>query len=138
MGMWADEVILKWSNEDVKINIGASTKEIAEAESILDFIFPYDFKQLYIKMNGFLDLDWQEHMFYFWPLERIIEEFNDRSDKSFIGFCDFLLASSYIGFKKDEPGIFKSYSINDVEPISIAANFEEVVAMINTSSDLIY
>jgi hypothetical protein len=139
MEKWVDEVVSKWKNEGVKVNEHTSIASIQSAEFALGFKFPDDFKDLYLQINGFKDLDWQEHMFYFWPIERIIEEFEESLDKNFIGFCDFLLASHYIGFKKNQTGIFKMYSIcrlAEADPIS--QSFSEVVTMINSSSDLIY
>jgi hypothetical protein len=139
MNKWVQNVVSKWKTEGVKINNGTSLGDIEALESVLDFKFPDDFKDFYLAIDGFKDLDWQEHMFYFWPLEKIIEEFNESLDKNFIGFCDFLLASHYIGFKKNQTGIFKMYSISDrAEDNSIAQTFEEVVGMINSRSDLIY
>jgi len=137
MKSWVNEVVAKWKSEGVKINSAASIDEITLAETSLGFKFPEDFKELYLQINGFKDLDWQEHMFYFWPLERIVKEFTDSPDKNFIGFCDFLIASHYIGFKKTQTGIFKMYW-KLAELTSIAQTFEEVVAMINSSADLIY
>lgn len=139
MENWINEAISKWNLAKTRLNSGASVTEIENAETLLNFKFPSDFKNLYLVVNGFQELDWQEHMFYFWPLERIIEEFTDSSDKNFIGFCDFLLASHCIGFKKDQMGIFKMYSIcQEAEVDCIAQTFEEVVEMINSSNDLIY
>jgi hypothetical protein len=139
MNEWVQTVVSKWKTEGVKINDGASLTDIEALESALDFKFPYDFKDFYLAINGFKDLDWQEHMFYFWPLERILEEFNESLDKNVVGFCDFLIASHYIGFMKNRVGIFKLYSTwHNAEEKPIAQTFEEVVAMINSSSDLIY
>jgi hypothetical protein len=45
-------------------------------------------------------------LFYFWPLARIIEAHKESSDKKFIGFCDFLIATHNIGFTSDRAGIF--------------------------------
>lgn len=137
MGNWVQKVEEKWRSEGVKLNSPATICTIEETESAINFKFPEDFKEFYLKINGFRNLDWQEHMFYFWPLERIIEEYNESLDKNFIGFCDFLLASHYIGFKKDKSGIFKMYNFHPVIDI-IAQTFEETVSMINSSSDLIY
>ena|SRR6266581_1591461 len=137
MESWVQRVVAKWATEGVKINDKTSMDSIELTEVILDFKFPEDFKELYLEMNGFKGHDWQEHMFYFWPLERIIEEFNESLDKNFVGFCDFLIASHYIGFRRDKAGIFKMYGAN-AENDSISQTFEEVVAMINSNSDLIY
>jgi hypothetical protein len=139
MDTWVDTVVSKWKTEGVKLNAAASLSSIESTETILDFKFPDDFKEFYLQINGFLDLDWQEHMFHFWPLEKIVGEFDESSDESFIGFCDFFLSCHYIGFMKNQPGIFKRYSIIKYpEHNPLALSFKEVVNMINSSSDLIY
>ena len=132
-----DEVIAKWEGENLKINDGASSGLIAMAESFLNFQFPTDFKDLYSKMNGFDYLEWQEHLFSFWSIERIIEEFE--SDKDFIGFSDYSLSANHIGFRKGIDGIHKIYpSLDDIQPELIAKNFKEVVDMINMNAKLVY
>ena len=139
MENWVDDVVLKWRTEGVKINESAPNELIENAEKVLKFTFPADFKEFYSAINGFKDLDWQEHMFYFWPLERIMEETFDLPDKNFIPFCDFLLASHYIGFKRNQNGIYKLYSnLSAAENAPISQTMEEVVSLINSSSDLIY
>lgn len=139
MESWVDKVALKWRSEGVKINEPATDELIEHTEGVLKFSFPADFKEFYSVINGFKDLDWQEHMWHFWPLERIMEEYSDLKDKDFIPFCDFLLASHYIGFKRNQHGIYKLYSnFYESESIPIAQTIEEVVLLINSSSDLIY
>lgn len=139
MEIWINEAISKWNMTKTRLNHGASIADIEKAENILSFKFPDDFKKLYLIVNGFQHLDWQEHMFYFWPIERIIEEYTGSSDENFVGFCDFLLASHFIGFKKNQNGIFKLYSsMRNAEDNQIAKTFQEAVGMINSSSDLIY
>ncbi|MEN0053336.1 MAG: SMI1/KNR4 family protein [Mucilaginibacter sp.] len=137
MENWIEEVITKWQLEGVRLNPPAAISDIEEVESILDFRFPEDFKAFYSVINGFDGLDWQEHMFTFWPLKLIIEDFEAASDKSFIGFCDFLINSYSIGFVRNRDGIFKSYNYIENKE-SIARSFEEVVDMINSNNDLIY
>jgi len=138
MAQWVQKVISKWLAEKVNINVGASRSEIESLENILHFEFPNDFKDFYLMINGFKSFDMEEHMFTFWPLETIIEEYNTSEDKDFIGFSDYLIASHAIGFKKSKKGIYKCYQSlqNDLTPI--AETFEEVVAMINSDSPLIY
>jgi hypothetical protein len=136
MNNWVEKVVLKWTAEDVEVNDAASMDDIVWAERALDFKFPNDFKELYLTINGFKDHEWQEHLFFFWSLKFLVEEFNSSNDKNFVGFCDYLIASHYIGFRKDKPGIFKMYSVVENEPI--AQTFEEVVTMINSNSALIY
>jgi hypothetical protein len=136
MENWIQDALNLWELSDTKLNPPASISEIEKAEEILKFKFPEDFKQLYLIVNGFKDLDWQKHMFCFWHLDLIIEEFENSSDKNFIGFCDFLLSSYMIGFVKNQAGIFKSYDY--LENNRIADTYQEVVGMINSSADTIY
>ena len=139
METWINEAISKWNLAKTKQNHGAGIADIENAENILNFKFPADFKKLYLVVNGFQDLDWQEHMFYFQPFDRIIEEYAESWDEDFIGFCDFLLASHFIGFKKSQSGIFKLYStMKKAEDNPIADTFQDAVGMINSRSDLIY
>jgi hypothetical protein len=141
MESWAQRVVAKWATEGVKINENTTTDAIESTEVILDFKFPENFKELYLEMNGFKGLAWQKHMFHFWSLEKIIEEHKESEAKNFIGFCDFLLGSNFIGFNKNSKGVFKKYSemYSDLEDGEFIANsFEEVVGMINSSDDPIY
>ena len=136
MGNWIQNVIGKWTAERVRLNPPVSIAELESTESILNFKFPNDFKEFYLQATGFYGLDWQEHMFTFWPLEMIVDEFKGSTNNNFIGFCDFLLAIHYIGFNRNRPGIFKSYRIEDGE--QIADTFEEIVSLINSNSEIIY
>jgi len=71
---WIETAISDWKLSDTKLNPGTSLAEIVNTEKLLGFNFPEDFKQLYLKVNGFVDWDWQQHMFSLWPLNRIVEE----------------------------------------------------------------
>ena len=90
MEKWIQDALLNWQSDKVKLNPAATIAEIEHVESVLNFAFPEDFKQLYLIVNGFDGLDWQEHMFTFWPLKMIVEEY-DETENGFIGFSDFLL-----------------------------------------------
>jgi len=118
------------------LNPPASVAEIERVESVLDFKFPQDFKEVYLQANGFDDYEWQEHMFSFWSLSRIVEEMGYAADGDFIGFCDFLIMSHCIGFVRNEQGIFKNYF--DLEKEKIAETYQDVVHMINSSNNNIY
>jgi hypothetical protein len=130
------EILQQWKNEKIKLNRGASPDLIAKAEAATGFTFPEEFKELYKEVNGFSDLDWRENMFSVWPLERILEEYNDSDDKDFVGFSDFLINSHNIGFLKTQPGVFKKYQTNDY--IYISPSFTESIRFINSNSDIIY
>ncbi len=131
---WADKVISIWNSKGIMLEKGVSVEEISELERLLDFRFPKDFVQLYTKANGFKALDWDENMFSFWPLDRILEEYQKDGDTNYIGFCDFLINSHSIGFFKTDEGIFKSY--DQIQPIG--NTFKEGIELIISNSDLIY
>ncbi|MFD0749422.1 SMI1/KNR4 family protein [Mucilaginibacter calamicampi] len=137
MEKWLDEALGIWKSQNLKLNEKASTTLIETAESFLNFQFPDDFKQLYLEMNGFDYLEWEEHLFSVWSLERIIEEFEPERD--FITFSDYSLSANHIGFRIGRVGIYKIYpSLEDVRPELISKSFKEVVNMINSNSKLVY
>jgi hypothetical protein len=139
MKEWVQDLISKWTSEGIKLGSNTSLTDIRSVEAHLDFVFPEDFKDFYLSVDGFSDLDWQEHMFTLWPLEMIIGEYNDSKDKDFIGFCDFLIASNNIGYRKSKPGVFKIYpTINEEEVEPVAQSFKEIIEMINTNTGSIY
>jgi hypothetical protein len=136
---WIESALVDWRRAEVKLNPCASTADIEFAEAELNFQFPDDFKALYGRVNGFQGLDWQEYMFSLWSLEVIVQEYQESSDKLFVGFCDFLLYSHIIGFKKSQVGVFKSYpEIHHLEKNPIARSFEELIHMINSNTVPIY
>ncbi|AYL94193.1 SMI1/KNR4 family protein [Mucilaginibacter celer] len=134
---WIKEAIELWQEDEVKMNPPATAVDIEKAETTLNFNFPDDFKALYTVVNGFEDYEWQEYMFSFWSLDRIIEEFAKSSNKHVVGFCDFLIMSHVIGFKRNEPGVFKDYSVAPGEEF-IAGTFKESISMINSGAPEIY
>jgi hypothetical protein len=136
---WANKVVFSWNAQSVKLEEGASSGIIEKAEQHLLFKFPDSFKILYNKANGFKDMDWNEHMFCFWPLHRVMEEYDYNRHPDFIGFCDFLISSLWIGFVRNQPGIFKRYNLQGLSnPEKIADSFEEAVEMINANAGMIY
>lgn len=131
---WIDETISLWKSDNVRIQVGISADQISFYEKQLDFGFPSDFIDLYLRVNGFEDFEWEKNMFSLWSLDRILTEYHERNDPDFIGFCDFLVNSHCIGFWKEQKGIFKSY--DRARPI--AASFAETIGLINANSELIY
>src|SRR4051812_32401099 len=101
---WIKEALNHWKESETKLRPPAVMSDIEHTESILGFNFPDDFKQLYLIVDGFEDWDMQAHLFSFWPLGRIIEEYNEDDNKSFVGFSDWLIRCSCIGFMKGAPG----------------------------------
>ena len=131
---WTDQAISLWTSKGIKLQNSISVDIIPDFEKLLDFRFPKDFIDLYIKVNGFEDFDWNEHVFSLWSLERILKEYHEEKDTNYIGFCDFLINSHSIGFLKSGIGIYKSYE--QTQPI--ATTFEDAIFLINSNSDLIY
>jgi hypothetical protein len=131
---WIENIIQQWQIEKLELNQGASIEIIIIAEKAIDFIFPEQFKELYLKVNGFKNNDWRTNMFSIWPIDRIIEEYNSSMDKNFVGFSDYLINSHQIGFTKNKKGIFKYHD----KPDFIAETFEKGIQLINMDSELIY
>jgi hypothetical protein len=131
---WTDEAIDIWTANKTKLQDGISISKISEFEKLLDFKFPADFIDLYQKVNGFEDCDWNEHMFSLWSLDRILKEYQEDGNENYIGFCDYLISSHSIGFFKPDKLIYKSYE--QIEPV--ANTFEKAIKLINSNSDLVY
>jgi hypothetical protein len=131
---WTEAAIRQWKTENIKLNPGISGEELTDAEKTLGFIFPDQFKQLYLKVNGFYNNDWRTNMFSLWPVGRIIEEYNSATDKNFVGFSDYLINSHLIGFVRGKPGIYKYHD----NPELITDTFEKGIHLINIDSELIY
>ena len=128
-----ENILLQWRSDGVELNDPAEKETIEAAEKVIGFVFPQDFKNFYLKADGFKDWDCEANMFSIWPIERIVTEYQQSKTKSFVGFCDYLINCHQIGFFKGRAGIYKSYD----EFNSIARSFEEVLRLINSDSNLI-
>ena len=131
---WIEQAIHAWAQSGTRLQLGVSTNEISRFEVLLDFKFPQDFIDLYQRLNGFKDLDWNEHMFSFWPLDKIINVYKADNDNTYVGFCDFLINSYSIGFSKDSKKVFKYFDRQN----PVCDTFKEAVLFINSSSGAIY
>jgi hypothetical protein len=131
---WTAQAFSDWNSQGIKLNKGTSFQIISDFESLLSFKFPQDFSELYSKVNGFEDFDWNEHMFSLWSLDRILKEYEEGDDTNYIGFCDFLINSHSIGFHKNDRNIYKHYNESEV----IADNFQGFILLLNSNDDLIY
>lgn len=108
---------------------------ITQLEQEIGFEFPDEFKELYLKVNGFKDGDWTPNMFSFFPLERIKEEYeNEQNEKNFIPIFDFLIASHFLGYIKEEGIIYKDYDQSE----KVCNNIIELIELINIDSDKVY
>lgn len=108
---WTISVVNDWNSKGIELGQGISLDVIEKTELHLSFDFPESFKELYKKVNGWSNMAWNEHMFCIWSLDRIIEEYEYMRHPDFIGFCDYLINSHYIGFVRGEAGIFKRYDL---------------------------
>jgi hypothetical protein len=134
---WIDEALAFWKAENIELSPPASLEQIRQVETIVGYTFPQDFVDLYLCVDGFLKWEWNKAMFSLFNLERALEEHNFLKNKDFIPFCDYLINSHQIGFKKDKQGIFKDYGGNYGDEL-ICQTFEEAILLINTDSYLIY
>ena len=131
---WITKALIQWKNEGIELNPPSTSLIIKLAEEKLSFNFPVDFKRLYLQIDGFKDYDWRENMFSIWSIKRILAEFDEREDKAFIGFSDFLVNSHALGFYRDLNGIYKDVDRH----FPVAKTFEECIDLINSDSSLIY
>jgi hypothetical protein len=130
---WIEQAVEDWRKSNTKLQQGLSTNEILDIQHLLAFKFPQDFTDFYEKINGFEDLDWNEHMFSIWSLDRILKECHEQGSETFIPFSDFLIDSYRIGFAKKDKKIYKDYDLS--EPI--AHSFKEAIMLINSDAMLI-
>lgn len=131
---WVGKAIEQWEMDGVELNEGTSIETIRSAERILGITFPSQFQQLYVKVNGFKELDWIENVFSIWPIERMLEEYKESTNKNFIGFADYSLDVHQIGFVRGQEGVYK-YCDN---PEQFANTFEEAISLINSDDESIY
>ena len=131
---WTDQAIALWTEKGIKLQKGISVDSLHDFEKSLDFKFSQDFIDLYTKVNGFEDLDWNEHMFSLWPLDRILKEYKEDGDTNYVGFCDYLINSHSIGFYKDDGRIYKYYN----EPEAISDSFQNFILLLNSNDDMLY
>ncbi len=119
-----ETIIDQWKSEGIKLNPPSNLEAIKVAEEILDFQFPLDFKEFYLKHDG---LDISTNLIGIWPLTRIIYVFQKeyiKECKNFITFADFNINSNAIGYIKCLNGIYKHYyTFNEWNPELIAICF---------------
>lgn len=130
-----ETIIKNWASENIRLSPPATIHSIKTNEEIIGFQFPDDFKEFYLKHDGFIDWDWTKNMFSVWPLARTLEEYYNESDKSFIVFADYLINAIQIGFVKGKDGVFK----NSGETHEwIADTFSDTIALIHADADILY
>jgi hypothetical protein len=137
---WINEAILTWQKEGIKLRPGALETYIAEMEQWLGFSFPADFYEFYKVVNGFERWSSNENFFSLWSLETLWEEGPNNQEDDFIGFCDHMINSHWIGFVKNKPGIYRHYPniITEGRTTKIADSFKEFIELLNTDSELLY
>ena len=86
---WTDQAISIWISKGIKLQNGSSVDKVSDLEKLLDFSFPKDFIDLYLKVDGFEDFDWNEHMFSLWSLDRILKEIKKRETQIILAFATF-------------------------------------------------
>jgi|NorSeaMetagenome_1021524.scaffolds.fasta_scaffold47927_2 hypothetical protein len=126
-----DLIIKTWEKFGVDLNSNASQKEISDLETEINFQFPVNFKNLYLRVNGFDGIDLSFNLFSFCSLSRIKEEYNN---KDFIPICDFLISSHFLGYFKGQNGIYQEGN----QFLKVCDNIEELVKLIEQDSELIY
>jgi hypothetical protein len=128
-------IIEQWKAEKIQLNPPATPGAIQHVEAITGYIFPPDFKDVYLITDGFKEWDWTPNMFSLWPLQRIIDEYLDQKSRSNNSpyeqqLADFLINSHQIGFLRNRTGVYTSY--NEFNPI--AHSFSETLEFINNDA----
>jgi hypothetical protein len=102
----SSQIIGDWIKEDIELNGPASEEEFQCTEFSIGFNFPEDFKDFYKKCNGFKVWQMDSKMLSLWPMNKIKADYNG---SDFIGFADYNVNGSEIGFLRTKGGIYKSY-----------------------------
>ena len=131
-----DEIIDIWRNTGIKLNAPATIDVLKKVQENINFQFPDDFINFYLRINGFKDWDMTNEMFSIWTLERIEEEVLKSDNTNFIPFCDYLINSYRYGFHKDKLGIYKEY-YSDMT-YKMTDTFEEIIKLIYLDSSSLH
>jgi hypothetical protein len=120
-------LILKWTNQGVKLNAGISLDCFTKMETDFNFSFEESFYNYLTNFNGFADFNSDEEWFSFWGDSRIKLENEDGSHPSdVIWFCDHSINLCSFGFHKTDKKIYTHYQHREnIE--CVAKNFYEFV-----------
>ncbi|MFB6456593.1 hypothetical protein ACE38W_15080 [Chitinophaga sp. Hz27] len=131
MNSWTENLIHYWRSEQVQLNNGTLIEMISEAEEILHFRFPGEFKELYLQMDGFAAIG-KGLPFSMWSIDRILYE-HAPTGGSFIGFAELLQHPVVLGFKMHTTGIY----LRSKPETPVAASFRESLELIIHHSELL-
>ena len=131
---WAIGIERFWRSQGIGLQPGVPEAYILQTANDLGIAFPPAFVALYKVINGFKGTDWTRGMFVIWPLERILDEYSTNKDSSLVCFCDFLIMSHCLGFRRDRAGIFNSMTPD----LLICPTYEEAIELINLDSILVH
>jgi len=134
LARWADGIVTEWKKLKVPLNPGTTRHEIRNVENLVGFTFPPAFHVLYRKANGHNDFMTLPGSYSVLPIEWIVEEYIKDDDKDFIPFADYMIRCWQIGFRKNEPGIFRN--IDQRRPV--ATDFAQAIDFINADDDRLY
>jgi SMI1 / KNR4 family (SUKH-1) len=125
---WIQNAINYWKLDKIDLLPGADLKSISSLEKDVGVKLPTDFIDFYLTVNGFKDLRVNSNMFCIWPIEKIRKDYLVFHDKNFIGFCDYLMDSHWIGLHKISQGVFNDFDLE--KPIT--GTFKEFIKFINS------
>ncbi|NIG55573.1 SMI1/KNR4 family protein [Chitinophaga sp. Cy-1792] len=131
MNSWTENLIRYWRSEQVQLNEGTLIEMISEAEEILHFRFPGEFKELYLQMDGFAAIG-KGLPFSMWSVDRILYEHAHHAGP-FIGFAELIQHPVVLGFRKQAAGIY----LRDKPEAPVAASFREGLELIVHHSELL-
>jgi|SaaInlStandDraft_1057018.scaffolds.fasta_scaffold112880_2 hypothetical protein len=139
------EILAKhWAEKKYPVNSGSTHAEIETAESHFSAIFPEDFKNYLLTLNGIEEDVDDENQIYFWPLIKILEqsqaECNDCDiEFEYVVFADYLISVWSYAFKISNNSLEGIYQISrNAEPNFICNTFSEFIELYLQKSDLAF
>lgn len=141
MGKFSDKLeylIQFWLNQNIKLNVGNDIIDIEIIEKEFTYLFDDDFKTYLLKLDGFVENEWDFEMISFWSVEKMrSENLDNYHPSSLLCFADYSINVCSFGFNKMDRKIYTHFQGSN-ELIFIADSFSEFVDIyINNSLDLI-
>jgi hypothetical protein len=127
-GAIIEKAIQTWRDKGVKLLPPADEASIIATMRSIDRPVSLDVIELYRRVGGFEDTEWDSHLWSFWSLNRITTEHaKSKYNRPYILFADFCI-NSYLYCFRYENAEMSSVCIdyfNSAEPVPVASSVEE-------------
>jgi hypothetical protein len=122
-----DAVFNHWAGHGVKVNPGASASQLGALTSFMGHPLPDDVTSFYLRANGMVDYEQDDHMVSFWSIERILADQDDSTDRRII-FGDYMISSWYFVYRPSAAGFTVALEIDDEVAFPSFGDFLRVYA----------